>query len=270
MDDDKSTDTGTDSTDTSTNEDTQDTDGELEDIEVTAEELGDETPVETKEAEDSKTEDEDTAPVESDEESKEDDAADTEEQSEEEVADEDTKEADTTSEAERKRQNDEFAKKRIAEREANKAKAQSEYLDDAEDDKDLALRQLQVDAYNNRVERNTNKLQNDVERAFGTIDLFSKGSPEVKEELARRVEDFERMYVKYDQNGDPVEVNGNLYQYLQTEADSIRRITGVGARQQEKDKSNTKSRTTTPPAKTPKLPAKDPDLEAFDQEAKRY
>lgn len=159
---------------------------------------------------------------------------------------------------------------REARRQADKSNQQEQYIDAAEDEKDLALRQLQVDAYNNKVEGNINKLQNGIDKAIAGIDLFKTGTPEQKERLLREVDKFEALHVRKDRNGDPVEVTGNIYTYLQEEADSIRRLTGVGARQQVRDKSKTKAKTLTPPASKPKPAEVDPDVEAFDAEAERW
>ncbi len=256
-----------DEVDTSTNEDTQDT--ELEDIEVTPEELSGDT----EEADESeKNEEADTEQPETEEKSEEDAEQEesVEESTEEASQDEESKEEVTPSKEDQKRLNDLYAQKRIAEKQAKdeaKRQEQAEYLQAAEDDQQLAVRQLQVDAYNNRVEFNQSKLESGIERAVANIDLLSKGAPEVKAELLRSVDDFERLYVKYDANGDPVQVTGDVYQYLTERADSIRRLTDVGARQSTKDRNNAKTRTITTPSKTPKESKVDPDLAAFEEEA---
>lgn len=257
----------TEQVDTSTNEETQATEDDtpLEDMEISFEDVEDD---ETEEPEDSEDEIEDTEPAD-EEESKEDEQP--EEQSEE-VADEE-KEEDTTSKEDTKKHNAEMAAKRIAEKQARekaKQEQQEKYLEEAEDDRDLALRQLQVDAYNNKVEKNQNKLTNGIERAVADIDLFKTGSPEVKEALASSLEKFEKMYVKFDSNGDPIDVQGDVYEYLQTEADSVRKILSIGARNQSKAKTNAKARTETIPTRAPKEPKVDPDLAAFDEEVAKW
>lgn len=254
--------------DTSTNEETPDTDvtTELEDDETS---FDDEDDDETEEAEeDSEDEETDTEPAETEEESKEGD----------ESEDSNDAEEDTTSDEDKKSgyeglSNAEAAAKRVAEkqaREAAKLEQQNKYLQEAEDAKDLALRQLQVDAYNNRVEKNTNNLESGIERAVASIDLFRDGSPEVKEELARRLDDFEAKHVQYDSNGDPVQVTGNVYEYLLKEADSIRRILNTGARNQVKAKDKAKARTEAIPTRAPKEPKVDPDMAAFDEEIAKW
>lgn len=251
----------TDVEDTSVNEETQD-DVELEDIEVSLDDMNPEEPDElsadTTEGEESEA---DTTTEETEEESAD---ATVEEDKEPEVAE--PKQVDTSAQ-----ERQEAARLAFQEREAKrqdfKLKAQSDYIAEAEDDKDLALRQLQIDAYNNKVEATANKLQNSIDKAVASIDLFTSGSNEAKEELANSLDDFERMYVVRDQNGDPIDVKADMYQFLQKKADSIRKLTGVGARQQEQDKSKTKSRTLSAPNAKPKAPKVDPDLLAFDEEA---
>jgi len=266
---------------TSTNEEVLDTDvdTDLEDMEVSFDDVDDD---ETEEADDlGESELElDTEPAESEEESKEDEEQpeveeSTDDSSEEtdESSDEETTEADTTSEVDVKKHNAEMAAKRIADKQAReqaKIEQQQKYLEEAEDNKDLALRQLQVDAYNNRVEKHKNNLENGIEKAVSSIDLFKSGSPEVKEVLAQRLEDFERLYVDYDSNGDPVNVKGDVYEYLTKEADSIRKILNTGARSQVKAKDKAKARTDTLPTRAPKEPKVDPDLAAFDEEVAKW
>lgn len=243
---------------------------------TTSWEDGDTDDSEEPDTSESETEEQDTAPAESeetDDNEPESESEDEEESSQEESEDEssDQSEEDTKSDtkSDTKKHNAEMAQRRIAERrkrEQLKAEQQRRYLQDAEDDKDLALRQLQIDAYNNNIEKNVNRLENDLEKAASTIELFRTGSPEVKEELLRRADDFERNHVRFDDNGDPVNVDGSLYQYLKTEADSIQRILNSGARQQTKAKRIVKSRAETLPTRAPKEPKEDPDIAAFNKE----
>lgn len=249
------------SVDTSTNEETQDTDTDLEDMDISFDDVED-----TEEAEDSEDEDLDTEPAETEEESEEDEQL-------EEVADTESEEEDTTSQEDIKKHNAEMAARRIAEKQARdraKEEQQQKYLEEAEDNRDLAVRQLQVDAYNNRVERNRNKLDSGIEKAVASIELFRNGSPEVKEELARRLESFEAQYVQYDTHGDPIDVKGDVYEYLKNEADSIQRLLNTGARNQSKAKTKAKARTETLPTRAPKEPKVDPDLAAFDEEVSKW
>lgn len=238
-------------------ETSDDSDVELEDIEITEDELEDNADEDSQESE------------ESDPDSQEPDSTD---ESEDSTESEDTDEEsnDDDSEAEQKRRNAEYAQKRIAEREAKQKElqqSQQEYLQDAEDDRDLALRQLQIDAYNNKVEFNTNKLQNGLERAVASIDLLTDPSapPEAKEFLYDAIDEFEAIYVTRDKYGNVTEVKGDVYAYLTNKADSVRRLTGVGARNQIKAKEQAKTRTTQPPSKAPKEQKVDSDLKDFEE-----
>ena len=242
---------------TSPAEEAQD-DVALEDIEVNVDEL-----------------DDDDDESESDESEEEEAVTESEAESEEEsVSDEDEEQSgeDTTSDEDRKRAAQEAYKEREARRremEQAKMEQQQEYLDAAEDAKDLALRQLQVDAYNNRVEKNLNKIENGLDKAIANIDLFQSKDPVVRESLAKAYDNFLALNVVIDANGDPVDVKGDVFQYLQEEAESIRRLTGIGARQEAKDKQLTKAKATPLPTKAPKESKTDPYTEAFEEELKR-
>lgn len=266
-------DTTTEVVDTSTNEETQDTEVSLEDDDFSFDDAAD---GETEESEES-TEDE--AATESDEETDEESEDDEGTQSQ----DDETKEEDTTSEEDKKSAAQEAFQQREADRKAKQEAqqalevAQQDYLADATDDENLALRQLQVDAYNNRVEGNLNKLENGIEKAVATIDLFQTGSAVVKKQLASSLDDFEARFVIRDSNGQPVQIKidpatgqkADVYKFLQSKAESIRELTGDGARQQQSAKKSAKARTDTIPTRTPKEPKIDPDLAAFDEEAAR-
>lgn len=249
-------------------------DTSLEEMDFSFEDLANESDEEqsTEETEADESEDEETQEEDPEEESME-ESEETEAEAEE--TEEDTKEEakETTSADEQKRLNNEAAQRRIAERaekERLKQAAQDKYLESAEDDKDLALKQLQIDAYNNKVERNSDKLKTGIDRALADIDLFREGSPEVKEYLISKVDEFEKLYVAYSSTGDPVEVKADVYEYLQKEADTIRRLVDVGARKNAVDKQNQKAKTIPRPSKTPKEPKVDPDLAAFDEEVAKY
>lgn len=246
-----------DATQPTSQEETQDTDVELEDMDFTDDELNpdedEETEAELEESPASDDSDEEESTDEGE-------AQEAEKQTEQETED------DTTSEDIKKR-NDEYAKRRIAEKQAIELARQTsekEYLDAAEDEKDLALRQLQVDAYNNKVERATTKLETGLERAKSNIDMLNKGTPEQKEELLNRLDVFEQMYVVKDRFGNPLEVKADVYEYLTQEAERIQRLVEVGARQGKRSESKTKARTLTPPSAKPREAKKDTDLEDFD------
>jgi hypothetical protein len=192
---------------------------------------------------------------------------------------EDTPPKESPDEAQ-KRYNDEMAKRRIAEKELQKERQRNEqdnlkrYLAEAEDDEVLyAQRKNEIAQHllqKERSELTYEKLQVGIDKAVAGIDLFRTGTPEIKEELAKSLDDFERMYVDKDEQGNFLKVNADVYQYLQSKADSISRIAGIGARQQSKQKASEKARTVTQPVRTPKPVKSDPELDGFDEEANRW
>jgi DNA repair exonuclease SbcCD ATPase subunit len=166
-----------------------------------------------------------------------------------------------------------MAQKRLAEkaeREATLEKQQQEYVADAETESEQILRQLQVDAYNNKVEANTDRLSNAYERAVKDFDILSNADPVIQAELADAIDAFQARYVQMDQNGNPTKVTGDFYTYLQAKADSIQRLTGIAKRTQEGAKTKEKSKALPLPSRAPKQPKVDPDLAGFDEEASRW
>lgn len=218
------------------------------------------------------------------------DSADADESDDDAEEEDDTEDSDDDSskdaltEEERKAHNDAMAKARIAEREARDRTRQAEkqaqdatierYLAEAGDDEaEQERRQLNVDAWRVKEERisvNQDRLQAGIERAVASIDLFKTGSPAVQEELAKSLDDFEKLHVQMDDKGRPLAVNADVVQFLQAKAESIKRLQGDGAVKQEKSKSKEKSRTLTPPSRAPKKAKADPVVDGFDEEAKRY
>jgi hypothetical protein len=171
---------------------------------------------------------------------------------------------------ERQKQNDEAAKRRIAEREARreaKLQASQDFLDKAEDNQDLVLRQLQIDTHNNKVAQVSNKLEGDLNRVMASIDLFTSKDPVIQEAMLDAVDTYDALHVKRDEFGDPIEVTGDMHDYLSKEAARIRKLTGIGARQQEQAKNTQKKRTLTTPTRTPAKAKTDPLLDGFDEEA---
>lgn len=258
---------------TGVSEVTQSTDDvELEDIELSDTDIEDtseeaeESPASESEADDNKEVDETDELEQSDEAAADD---------EEEPQSEKKEFADISDEEARKRYNDEMAKRRIAEKQLRQEREQREqenlqrYLAEAQDDEvELERRKAEVERYNLQREKAgvlQEKLSVGIDKAIATIDLFRTGTDEVKEELAKSLDDFEKMHVKKDKNGNYLSVDADVYQFLQEKADSIRRLTGIGARQQAKQKATEKMRTVTPPTRTPKEPKVDPDLADFDK-----
>lgn len=251
-----------DAVDTSTNDEAQDPEADLENMEGFDVDDDSEETEEQEESEEAEDESEAEEPDEA-------------EESEEDVEQkpEPKKQEAQSDEEQRKAHNREMAQQRLKEkqeREKNIVDSQRKYVDEAKDDHDRALRELQVDAYNNKVESNSNKLTNGFERALKDFPVLQNTSPEIQAEVDSAIDAFQAMHVKLDQYGNPVEVRADFYKYLQTKADSIERLTKIGARKQEENKSREKSKTFTPPDRAPKQPKSDPELDAFDEEAKRW
>lgn len=244
----------------------EDNDTELEDMEVSSEEL--EQLDESDSADDSDDDegsDTESEPKEEDDQEESNDEAEEVEEPEEQLSDEDKQKA----------LNREYAERRLrekAEREATIKQQQQEYVAEADPDdpRDMAVRQLQIDAYNNKVESNTNKLTNSYERAIKDFDVLANQAPEIQAELNAALDAFQAMNVAIDAYGNPVEVRGDLYEFLQTKADSIKNLTNIGARGQDKSKTKEKSKVLTTPNRAPKEAKKDADIEAFDEEASKW
>lgn len=205
----------------------------------------------------------------------------------------DPKESEAEAEAERQRVNNEAAARRIAEkqqRELEKQQAAQELLDSSYTDaydqainagfddqqariqaaQALSLQQLQIDAYQNRVMQVTNRVTADLNNAVSAIPEFKSTVPEVREAMLSFVDDFEAQHVVKDANGDVVQITGDLLPFLQAKAETIRRLTGLGAKQQEQAKSAQKKRTMSAPSRTPKTAKVDPDMAAFDEAIKQW
>lgn len=219
---------------------------------------------------------EETDSEEESEEDKSEDESEEEAESEDEKSEEEDKpEEELSDEDKQKQHNREMAEKRLktkAERDATLKKQQQDYVAKADPEKpeDAAIRQLQVDAYNNKVDANTNKLTNGYERAIKDFDILTDAAPEIQAEVNAALDAFQGMYVTMDSFGNPTEVRSDIYKYLQAKADSITALTGKGARQQEKSKAKEKSKVTPTPTRAPKTPKVDPDIEGFDEEADRW
>lgn len=246
--------------DTSVSEDTSNEssdDGELEDIEV------DITDIESNDDDEQQDEAEE---AESEDES--DDTTDTDDAGEE--TDEESEPSDEQREAEHRRA---MYEQRQAEKQARIDKVrqdQAEYISEASEEGDpheIALRQLQVDAYNNKVEAVSNKLTNGYERALADFPVLQTTDPVVQAEIDAAIDAFQAQSVTIDAYGNPTDVRGDLYATLQAKADSITKLTGIKVQRQAESKSKEKSKSLTPPRRAPQTPKVDPDIQAFDDEA---
>lgn len=150
-----------------------------------------------------------------------------------------------------------------AKRDADIAKRQEEYLAEAEDQQDLALRQLQIDAYTNKVENNINKLQNGYDTAIKDIDIFRNPTPEINEYLSDALDEFQAKHVQLDELGNPVSVTGDINQFLSKKASLVQKLTQVGARNERTAKAKQSSAVTPSPTSSPKKPKVDPIMEGL-------
>lgn len=244
---------------------------DLEDDETNAEDMLKDEPDDDDSEDDS---DDDESDDEDSDDGEPDESSDAEEEEDAEEPDEEPeKPADSNPAANAFKQREEERKLR-----QQRQELEDERLDDyikgaGEDEVEKQKRQNEVVAYRQRkreIELNEQQLINGANQALREIDIFKSGSKAEKEAMLEAVEDFERQYVERDKDGNPIKVNGDVFEFLQKKADSIRRLTGVGARKQSKAKAKTKSRTLAAPSRKPKEPKADPMLDGFDEEASRY
>lgn len=145
-----------------------------------------------------------------------------------------------------------------------------QHLEAAQDEQDLALRQLQIDAYNNKVNANSDRLTNQYEKALNSIEVFKEPTPEVAEYLNQAIDEFEARFVQMDELGNPVSVNGDLYAFLQTKAGLVEKLTQLGARREKQSSAKEKAAVTPAPSAPAKEPKQDAAVKAFDDEFDRW
>lgn len=161
------------------------------------------------------------------------------------------------------------------EREAAKVKQQNDWIAEGKNDTQRALRRLEVDNYNNQVRTTTNELRERVFQAQQSIDLFKSKDPEVRNAMLDELDNFEARFVEKDANGDYIDIRvdpetgekADVRRFLAKRAETIKRLTGLGAKQQEQAKKSQKKRTATLPSRTPAKKKADPMMDAFDEEA---
>lgn len=149
-------------------------------------------------------------------------------------------------------------------REAEVAKASQDLLAQAEDEQDLALKQLQIDAYQNKVSVNTDRLSIAYEKAVKDIEVFNNPTPEIAEYLNDAIDEFQARHVQIDNFGNPVQVTGDLYQFLQTKAGIVEKLTQSGARKERTASARQMAAVTPPPSSSPKESKVDPLMAGLD------
>lgn len=250
---------------------------------------------ESEEVESESEEEESPASDEDSEDTEEDDAAETDEDSEEQSDDNsdetEAEEEDTASEESEEKQDKpkkgepdpelakEAALRRRAERKLREAQQQREteqlqqYLQDAADDEvELAKREREVNQYYLAKERSevlAEKLDVSIQKAVLDLKLDRKDEA-VMNFIGRRLDEFEATRVIRDQNGNILDVRGDVYQYLKDELGSIQSFRSSGAREQTKKKAKEKAAVIPKPTRTPKEKPVDEDMAAFDEEADKW
>lgn len=189
-------------------------------------------------------------------------------------------EPETEPEVEQPQQEDELAqeidpkeeaRRRYEERQAFReeqrkkiAEQTSEYTNEAIDEFDQRLRNVESQRYVELVENTQEKLVNDFERATSNPDLqiFNPKSPEFNQKLySKAIKDFNEGYITYDTNGNMVGTKSSLYEHLKETADLYKDAIKSGAVQQVRAARQMKSNSDIKPAATPKEPAKDAILD---------
>lgn len=152
-----------------------------------------------------------------------------------------------------------------------------QYVEQAGDDEvERAKREVDVERFNIAVEKSETidmHLDAGLQRVLAeprVRQLLKSDEGTVTEMLAKSLRYFDATQVVKDSNGLKREVKADVYQYLLNEISSIEKLTGIGARQQTKDKAKQQQRTVARPSRTPKEPAKDPLDDGFDEEAGKW
>lgn len=254
-----------------------DDDTSLEDMEISFKDVSDDE-AETFEEEESEEatkeeSDEDDAETETEEVESEESKEESEESKDESEESEEADETQLSDEEKQKQHNREMAEKRIQEkrqREAEIKRQQDQYVSESEDETQLAVRQLQIEAYNTKVTTNESKLKTSYEKAMVDFPVLADRSVEIQAELDQALDTFQGLYVTIDAWGNPAEVRGDLYSFLQAKAESIQRLTKIGAKKESNAKSKGKANALTPPSRMPKSPKADEAMDAFDEEASRW
>ncbi len=251
----------------------EDTDLKAFDAEFDGEDVlteSEETPAsETKEeveVEESKEESEELTEEESSEESEEE----VKEESEESEEPEAESDGQTDDQKEQARKAYEARQQARLERQQAQEEMARQHLEAAQDEQDLALRQLQIDAYNNKVNANSDRLTNQYEKALNSIEVFKEPTPEVAEYLNQAIDEFEARFVQMDELGNPVSVDGDLYAFLQTKAGLVEKLTQLGARREKQSSAKEKAAVTPAPSAPAKEPKQDAAVKAFDDEFDRW
>jgi len=165
----------------------------------------------------------------------------------------------------------EEARRRYEERQAYKAERAArvqnqtaEYTNEATDEYDQRLRNMEVQRYTELIENTENKLVNEFERAKSNpeLQIFNPDSQEFNQKAYdKALRDFNAGYVNYDANGNMVGLKGSLFEHLTETASLLKGAIKSGAIQQVRAGQRMRSSADVKPAASPKESAKDPILD---------
>lgn len=127
------------------------------------------------------------------------------------------------SQSDKAKQNREAAKLRIAQKNKDTAdlrqKLQEDYVDQAADDNDRRIREMETDRYIENIERVGRDIARDNEQAAREISLFNPASPDFNKDLLdRSLKRYARDCLTQDSNGQIVKYSIPLLDYLREEA----------------------------------------------------
>lgn len=189
----------------------------------------------------------------------------------EDKTEEPAKPEETDPEEARKAAAREAYQQRKAQREAQEAQlaaAQARELQEFSDavggdQEQIAIKQQQQAFYQTTVSTNTDRLTAQIDQAKN-IPVFQNMNPTVERAFNDAIDEFLVKNVTVDALGNPLQVRGNLYDFLQTKASLIEDLTRIGAKQEKSNIAKQRAAVTPKPSGSPKTPKVDKDLADFD------
>jgi len=149
----------------------------------------------------------------------------------------------------------------LAAAQANELQEFTELVDG--DQEQIAFKQQQQAFYQTTVSTNTDRLTAQIDQAK-TIPVFQNMSPAVERAFNDAIDEFLVKSVSVDALGNPLQVRGSLYDFLQTKASLIEDLTRVGAKQEKSNIAKQRAAVTPKPSGSPRTPKVDKDLADFD------
>lgn len=194
---------------------------------------------------------------------------------------EEVSEAETEPEVEQPKEDDsedqvvdpkEEARRRYEERQTYRAEQMARiksevsdpYVNDATDEQEQRIRNIEARDYERLVENTQDKLVSEFERAKVNPDLqiFNPDSDQFNQKIYdKAMRDYNSGYITYDTNGQMVGLKSSLYEHLNETAELYQGARKSGQFQQVKDSRQMKSKADVKPAASPKEITKDPILD---------